>query len=158
MQHQCSNDQLDELLAEKDQWEKRKEAEVNAVTAECKELLRVKDEYIEKMKGHWWAFEHLEYHSDEMKKETRKILGLMNNDTLEGLKKWLSLYKFDLAQKSLLLWAINENQQWRSWALSTIDAITAMVEVAMQKETHVDRIVGEVRDNVIDEKDEKVEK
>jgi len=59
----------------------------------------------------------------------------------------LKYYKFDLAQKSLSLAKIDQNQQWRAGAISTIDAMIIFLNKQRKDKKWTDRIIGKKAEN-----------
>ena len=108
--YQALETQLDELLCKEAQTEER----IEQVRAEYKEILDAYESYHAKMKDYRGMFEHLEYFDNDMQAKAKVKLSALSDTVIDVVVDFLKYYKFDLAQASLSLTKINENQQERS--------------------------------------------
>lgn len=137
--YQALESQLDELLSNEAKTEER----ITQIRNEYKEILDAYESYHEKMKAYRGAFEHIEYFSDEMQAKAKIQLWALSDTIIDVLVNFLKYYKFDLAQKSLSLTKIDQNQQWRAGSLSTIDAMIIFLNKQRKEKKYTDRVVWE---------------
>ena len=140
--YQTLEHQLDELLSKESETDER----IEKIKADYQQIIDTYKDYQEKMQSYRWAFEHIEYFSREMEIEAKTKLWALSDTIIDVLVDFLKYYKFDLAQKSLSLAKIDQNQQWRAWAISTIDAMIIFLNKQRKKKNYTDRITWTQKD------------
>lgn len=141
--YQALEHQLDELLSKEAETDER----IEKIKADYQQIIDTYKDYQDKMQSYRWAFEHIEYFSREMEIEAKTKLWALSDTIIDVLVWFLKYYKFDLAQKSLSLARIDQNQQRRAWAISTIDAMIIFLSKQSKDKKWTDRIEGKSKRN-----------